>query len=58
VRVGQDEENDDEDEAEENFGEQSAPSAHFWGSKFSILFFDFSFFGFFLGEGLSLKHKP
>jgi len=49
VRVGQDEENDDEDEAEENFGEQSAPSAHFRGSKFSLLFFlDFSFFGFFL----------
>jgi hypothetical protein len=57
VRVGQDEENDDEDEAEENVGEQSAQVCTFGVQNSRSFFFDFSFFGIFLG-GLSLKHKP
>jgi hypothetical protein len=47
VRVGQDEENDDEDEAEENVGEQSAQVCTFGVQNSRSFFFDFSFFGIF-----------
>jgi hypothetical protein len=55
VRVGQDEENDEEDEAEENFGEQSAQVRTFGGQNSHSFFFDFSFLGFFGGIELETQ---